>query len=216
MSGNIWLASDHHFGHAATFEKFKNDSGSALRPFTSIEEMNEAMVERHNAVVRPNDKVYFLGDVVMNKKFLPEIAKLNGQKRLIMGNHDTAKNTVLSEYFTALYSMRILADMILTHIPIHPSSVGRFGTNVHGHLHGDRVMWDAPYPTNKSEPSEFNDYMFWGSDSQIDPRYISVCVEQIDYTPISLEDLRVRIKHQREVAGYQEQMSPYGNGSGPG
>ena len=64
--------------------------------------------------------------------------------------------------------------MVLSHVPIHPESLGRWGANVHGHLHHFRVM----------------------KGGQIDPNYISVCMEQINYTPISLEDVKKKIPYR--------------------
>lgn len=78
-----FFTSDTHFGHARIIEL----SG---RPFSSVEEMNETMVERWNAVVGTSDIVYHLGDAVMglfedNVKYL---GQLNGTKFLVPGNHD--------------------------------------------------------------------------------------------------------------------------------
>lgn len=61
---NIFLAADHHLAHEAILT-FKRDDGSPLRDFASITEHDEYLICRHNSVVRPNDKVYFLGDVAM-------------------------------------------------------------------------------------------------------------------------------------------------------
>ena len=41
---NIWVTSDTHFNHAAILN-FTNDEGKKVRSFTSVEEMNEVMVE---------------------------------------------------------------------------------------------------------------------------------------------------------------------------
>jgi calcineurin-like phosphoesterase family protein len=76
--------------------------------------------------------------------------------------------------------------MILTHIPIHPDSLGRFGTNVHGHLHSNRVM----------------------KDGKIDVRYHNVCVEMTDFAPILFEDLLKRIVAEGGTVGFR-------NGNGP-
>jgi calcineurin-like phosphoesterase family protein len=199
---NDFIISDTHFGHENACTKFKRDDGSPLRPFASAEEMDEAMVERWNAVVRPFDKVYHLGDVVINKKFLPILDRLNGKKRLIRGNHDIF-NGVYGKYFSEIYGVRVFSDMILSHIPLHPDSITRrFGTNVHGHLHANEVMITSRLP---------GDY---GPSSHPDPRYLCVCVEHTDYTPISVEDVRKRIADRREKYDYIPPNTPWGNGPG--
>lgn len=78
-----WFTSDHHLGH----EKIIALSG---RPFETVEEMNEVLIERHNAVVRKNDLVWVLGDVAMDKiaDTLPLWTRFNGRKILVAGNHD--------------------------------------------------------------------------------------------------------------------------------
>lgn len=72
----VFLISDTHFGHA-------NIIKYAGRPFDSVEEMNEAMVDNWNSVVKQGDKVYHLGDVTMNSKSLDILSRLNGRKVLI-------------------------------------------------------------------------------------------------------------------------------------
>lgn len=78
-----WWTSDTHFGHARINEL-------ADRPFSSVEEMNRAILERWNDVVRPADEVWHLGDVALGKigDSLALVARLHGRKRLIIGNHD--------------------------------------------------------------------------------------------------------------------------------
>lgn len=203
---NTFLVSDTHFGHEKTCTTFKNKDGSPLRPFANADEMNEQMVQRWNAVVRPQDKVYHLGDVVINKKFLNIMFRLNGSKRLIRGNHDImktkdymAKDENGVPMFSEVYGVRVLDDMILSHIPLHPESItARFGTNVHGHLHNNEVMRTV---NGEQEP---------------DPRYLCVCVEHTNFTPISLDEVRERIKQRRNFFNYVPLNDPWGNGSNPG
>jgi calcineurin-like phosphoesterase family protein len=83
--------------------------------------------------------------------------------------------------------------MILSHIPIHTESLGRFGTNIHGHLHANRVMME---PVGK-----------YGI-PVIDARYHCVCVEHTDYTPILFEDVIKRIESEGGSVGFKN-----GNGS---
>ena len=164
---DTWLISDTHFGHTNAYT-FTKDDGTLLRhPYTSAEECDTAMIENWNRVVKPSDKVYHLGDIVINKKHLPTLAKLNGEKILIKGNHDIEKIHRFTEYFRDVRGSHQLAGMLLTHIPIHPQSLARWGCNVHGHLHAKQVMLG-------DEP---------------DPRYICVSVEQINFTPIHLDEV---------------------------
>jgi calcineurin-like phosphoesterase family protein len=78
----IYFTSDLHFWHANII-KFCN------RPFSSVEDMNEAMVRNWNAVVQPEDTVYCLGDVAMAFRSIELYSqRLNGTKYLVPGNHD--------------------------------------------------------------------------------------------------------------------------------
>ena len=179
-----FLISDTHFGHTSTWEKFTLEDGSPLRPFTSTEEMDEAMVDNWNKTVRPQDTVYHLGDVVIARRHLETVKRLNGRKILIRGNHDIYKD---KDYYGAgfeqIHGVRVFVDQfILSHIPLHPDCVGeRFKRNVHGHLHGNRIMIDETLISSSHTQS--------GSYLQPDPRYLCVCVEQINFTPVSFDDV---------------------------
>lgn len=81
----IWFTSDEHYGHENII-KFCN------RPFKSTEEMKETMIRNHNAVVKPGDRVYHLGDMfwrtTSDDEALSIIHRLNGQPFYIRGNHE--------------------------------------------------------------------------------------------------------------------------------
>ena len=187
---NVFLVSDTHFGHLGVCKFTRNDGVTKLRPWDSPEEMDEEMVKRWNETVRPNDKVYHLGDVVINRKALKIMHRLNGDKVLIRGNHDIFRDEEYREHFRELRAYHVMNGMILSHIPIHVDSIGRFGTNIHGHLHASRVM------------------KMWIRGPEIDPRYHCVCVEQTDYRPISFEEVIKRIKEEGGEVGFR-------NGNGP-
>ena len=181
----VFLVSDTHFGHAGVC-RFLREDGTKLRPWDSPEEMDEYMVEAWNKKVRPNDKVYHLGDVVINRRALKILALLNGDKVLIRGNHDIFRDTEYRHYFREIRAYHVMNGMILSHIPIHSDSLGRFGTNIHGHLHSNRVM----------------------KDGVVDTRYHCVCVEQTDFAPILFEDVIKRIEAEGGTIGFK-------NGNGP-
>jgi len=173
---NTFLASDHHFGHGNILKFTKND-GSPLRVFDDVDHMNEYMVMQHNRVVKPKDKVYFLGDLAMHKKFLPIIHRMNGEKVLIRGNHDLEPARVYLEYFKDVRGTHQLDGMLLSHIPVHVASLSRWKVNIHGHTHSNSVMLPE-HPASTVSP-------------EIDPRYLCVSMEQLDdYTPISLEQIK--------------------------
>lgn len=170
MSGKTWVAADHHFSHANIL-RFLRDDGSPLRPFNTIEEHDETIIERHNSVVGKNDRVYLLGDLCMHRRNLPIVSRLNGRLVLVKGNHDIFKLRDYLPYFDDIRAYVVQKDqngekVILSHVPLHPDSVGRFGTNIHGHLHYNKIN---------------------------DPRYICVSLEHTNYSPIQIhEALKLR------------------------
>ena len=184
---SVFLTSDTHFGHN-NICKFTTSDGKPVRPWDNAEEMDEALVANWNAVVKPGDKVYHLGDVVMSKRCLPTVGRLNGDKVLIRGNHDIFDDALYHQYFRSLRGYHVMNGMILSHIPVHPDSLGRFGVNIHGHLHTNRVM------------KKTFDYV---ERDVIDTRYHCVCVEQTDFTPILFEDVVKKIKEEGGEVGFR-------------
>lgn len=162
MSAKVFVISDTHFGH-------KNMA--LYRGFNSLEEHDEYIIERWNNVVGKKDVVYLLGDVTMEKATNYEILnRLNGFKKVIMGNHDLGKHSSkLLEYVNSVQSCIKVRGVMLSHIPIHPMELGRFGKNVHGHLHSKFVK------------------RFFGLIK--DKRYVNVSCEVVDYTPVELNKL---------------------------
>lgn len=177
---SIFIISDTHFGHTGVC-KFLRSDGTKLRPWTDPNEMDEFLVKSWNERVKPNDKVYHLGDVVINRKALSILDRLNGDKVLIKGNHDIFKLEEYSKYFRDIRAYHVMNGLILSHIPIHENGLYRFGTNIHGHLHDKRVT----------------------KDETVDNRYFNVSVECIDWTPILFEDLLKRIVQEGGTVGFR-------------
>lgn len=162
---NVFLISDTHLGHLGSIKWLREDGITRVREFNDIDEMNQLMIDNWNKEVKPEDKVYHLGDVVINRKYLSIMGALNGHKVLIKGNHDIFKLNDYAQYFYDIRAYHVLDKFILSHVPIHPDQIRRFKGNVHGHLH-EKVVLDK--------------------DNVIDVNYKSVCVEQINYTPVEL------------------------------
>lgn len=209
---NKFVISDTHFGHTNSWEKFKLPNGDPLRPFTSTEEMDETMIERWNAKVGPLDIVYHLGDVVIAKKALQLVSRLNGKKRLVRGNHDIFRDQDYRDVgFDSIYGVRVFVDkFILSHIPLHPDCVtDRFRVNVHGHLHSNQIT--RKIVTKLFAPVGQRDVI-----DQIDPRYLCVSVEHTNYEPLSFDEVEARIDTRWNETGYKLETPAWGNGSGPG
>jgi calcineurin-like phosphoesterase family protein len=174
MSKNIFLIADYHFGHESPYVKFKRADGSPLRPFSCSLEADEHMVQEHNKLVKAGDRVYVLGDVTFHKKHLHWLEKMNGNKVLIKGNHDLEDLSVYQRYFDDVRGVHQFDGLLLTHIPVHPASLARWGFNVHGHLHANRVM--RMHGSTNTDAT--------------DDRYFCVSVEQTNYKPMSLEEVK--------------------------
>lgn len=174
---DIFIISDTHFGHQNACKFLRKDGVTKLRPWDNAEEMDEALIENWNKVVKPNSKVYHLGDVVINRRALSTLYRLNGDKVLIKGNHDIFKLSDYIEHFRDIRAYHVMDKLIFSHIPVHPESQGRFRGNVHGHLHDKRVLVKNQY-----------------NQEVVDPFYFNASVESINYTPIAFEEIRKYFK----------------------
>jgi len=165
---NIFLISDTHFGHAGMCQFLLAD-GSKARPWTDPDEMDQHMIENWNKTVRPNDKVYHLGDVAIKRAKIAVMQQLNGEKVLIKGNHDIFKANDYLPFFKDIRGTHKLDKFLLSHIPLHPFCLDSWvQCNFHGHLHTNHIM----------DGDKFH------------PKYLNLCVENIQYTPIAFESAR--------------------------
>ena len=159
---DIFVISDTHFGHENILS-FTDEHKNVLRSFSDVDEMDALMVENWNKLVKDDDIIYHLGDVFFGKghKVLPY---LKGRKRLVLGNHDNPKSEHIMKNFQKIMMWRMFPDLncVLTHVPIHETSIGKVQYNLHGHIH------------RQKSPSE---------------RHINCCVEVNNYTPVSIEDI---------------------------
>lgn len=175
---NIWFISDTHFGHARILT-FKDKLGNLIRPgFQNVTEMDELIIEKWNSVVKSDDIIYHLGDITFSEKIYNQVMpRLNGQKKLILGNHDNLGMSLYSKYFEEISSWHkwkskgAIPNFVLCHYPLHRGSfdyrLGEKSFCVHGHLHQNLID---------------------------EPGYINVCVEHTNYTPINLDELLVKMK----------------------
>jgi calcineurin-like phosphoesterase family protein len=155
---NVWFSSDHHFFHKNILVY-----QPVSRPFATLEEMHEIMIERWNNLIKRFDKVYHLGDFAFGRANISIAARLNGNKRLILGNHDAYPMEEYAKYFKSIHGALHWNDCVLTHIPVHTSELEhRSKYNIHGHKHLCSID---------------------------DPRYINVNCDVRNLTPINADEL---------------------------
>lgn len=150
---NIWLISDTHLGHNKEFIW-------KPRGFNSVREMNEAIIERWNEVVKYDDVVYHLGDVFLGNldDGIKLVKQLNGKIKLAVGNHDTSaridalRNLYNFDDIQFGYTLKKgKKSFILTH---YPSLTGNFDNSktysIHGHTHSHNPFceFDMMYNVN--------------------------------------------------------------------
>lgn len=182
----LWFSSDLHLDHANII-RFCN------RPFADVPEMNEKLIEYHNSLVQPNDHWYCLGDVsiarggrLVQDRFIKLVKRFNGHKRLLLGNHDhLPTKTYVEAGFEKIYATwRGIDNILLSHYPIHPRSMGSAKANVHGHTHNN----EKPY-----EP-----VVTIGSDGKVVYKpYVNLSIEVIDYKPVSLDQVNDMINRAK-------------------
>lgn len=143
------------------------------RPFSSLEEMKETIIRNWNAVVNETDEVYLLGDI----GDISVLKHLKGYITVVCGNHDSISQIRKAYPTIEVSSYPIMVDnMWLSHEPIGYMPPEIPYINIHGHLH------------------RF-DYGMIGRTWNDGNRYFNVSVEKIDYTPISFDEIKERIKY---------------------
>ncbi len=160
MPGDVFGIGDTHFHHQNILT-FLGACGTPIRPqFKDVDEMDEFIVSEWNAVIRPQDKVYHFGDVWHKPSQI--LKRLNGHKRLILGNHDNCKTPEIFNAFEKIMMWRVFPEwkLVMTHVPIIIPQNGKYSVNVHGHLH------------EKQSPT---------------PNHICVSCEALNYRPVNIE-----------------------------
>lgn len=140
-----YFSSDYHWGHTNVLEYDK-------RPFETIEDHDNYIMECHNKIVRPTDHFWFLGDLFLGKDINDAelmLRDMNGIKHFIKGNHDHSDTIDLYKAVGIYHGeqVTIVIDgqkIILNHCKMYVWPNSHHGSwNVHGHSHGtlDKVPW---------------------------------------------------------------------------
>jgi calcineurin-like phosphoesterase family protein len=155
-----YIISDLHLGH-------ENIIKYCDRPFKSVDEMNNYIINQWNSVVSDEDTVYFLGDLSL-REYSKWLLLLKGNIIFIQGNHDKPffdkylKSGWKSDRVTLVPTSLKIDDVLFIHNPDH---IKRAGWVVHGHVHNK-----APFISYQK-------------------KRINVSAEALDYTPVSLDEI---------------------------
>lgn len=161
----IFFIADTHFAEE-NIMKYEN------RPFASVQDMNESLIEKWNAKVGEADVVYVLGDFGAFGQEQEILKRLKGIKYLVKGNHDSKENEYYRQAgFREVYDCPILLESfwILSHEPLYVNENMPYA-NLFGHVHNSPLFKD------------------------FSKQHYCVSVERTNYAPISFEEIKKRIQ----------------------
>ncbi len=176
----VWFTSDHHFGHAGILLPKMHCRRCAH--FSSVEEMNERLIENWNAVVAPNDTVWHLGDFAYKTTLQSAqqiFRRLRGQKHLVHGNHEKIGRQLgwLSQQDFAQVSVATsegAKHVVLMHYAMrtwpraHRGALHLFGHS-HGSMSGTRQSYDVGVDVWDFRPVELEEIMTAMAKMQLPP-----------------------------------------------
>lgn len=192
----VYFTSDLHFGHANII-KYCN------RPYSSVEEMNIALIDNWNALVNPDDTVYLLGDV----SFLPAaqtdgiLNRLLGKIHLVKGNHDKPSKLNLGRFASVsdildtkvtgrLDNWHVSGGMLSKHIVMCHYAFKVWNGSHHGNWH----LYGHSHGTLPDDPTSLS---------------IDVGVDSHGYKPLSFSELHA-------IMGRKNKFKPVDHHGRPG
>lgn len=184
----IFFSADLHISHGSILFLGKG------RPFKSVQEMNETIINNWNSKICPNDTVYYLGDLYLDGKaktagkYREIYDSLNGKIHFILGNHD-CENAIneagcfesVSNYKELKVSKKKL--IVMMHYPLYSWkwSSKNFSSAIHGHTHNDLNLWPK--------------------------RILDVGVDAWNYYPVSIDEYYEKLeKDKRKAENHHEKM----------
>lgn len=186
----IFFTSDTHFSH-------KNIIEYSNRPFDSVAEMDDVLINNWNKTVPTDGLVYHLGDMFfsMSDSRAGEIIhSLNGQIIQLKGNHDKQAEKIASKHPESKY--KFLRNpyyeisvhgqfIVLCHYPIiswHKANRGSY--HLHGHCHANL---------------DYNEHKLYGPliDVGVDNCQVTLKSKHPEnYRPLSYEEIDILLKHK--------------------
>jgi calcineurin-like phosphoesterase family protein len=185
----IWLTSDPHYNHVKVIPYCK-------RPFSCVEEMNEALVLNFNAKVQPDDLTYHLGDFSLQEAMVPKyLSQLSGEHILIPGNHDlchpanrrrkkktdsieAATQRYLDFGFKEIHLSLELDELLLTHMPWRGDSIDT------------RQKYEKYRPEYQPGKTLLHGHIHNKRKYDAERTQLNVGVDVWNFAPISLDEVR--------------------------
>lgn len=173
---NVFFTSDQHYYHSRIIKYCD-------RPFSSVEEMNEKLIDNHNSIIKQNDTVYMLGDFAwLNDvdKLTELFKRLNGIKHFILGNHDNPN------CFRILADNKVIASLNQT-----------LGIKI-----DKQYIWLSHYSHRVWDKSHHGSWALFGHSHATLSTYglsFDIGVDTNNYFPWSYEDVKIRISQLQLV-----------------
>lgn len=177
----IWFTGDTHYGHTNIIKPDYAD-----RPYKHVDEMDEALIANHNAVVGKNDVVYHVGDVSFHRdpvRTANILRRLNGELNIVWGNHD---KTMRKRYPDLVGMFKKTGDLYEIKVP-DPDA-----------YHGEQRIVLCHYAMRVWNKSHYGAWQVYGHSHgslKDDPNALSmdVGVDANDYRPISYEEVKAHM-----------------------
>jgi calcineurin-like phosphoesterase family protein len=132
----IYFTSDTHFGDSRVLRIDR-------RPFATMIEHDQALIETWNAIISAQDEVWHLGDVMSSRSSVDAdrlLDRLNGRKHLVIGNNDPDAVTAATGWASVQHYAELDVDgqrLVLCHYAFRTwNRMGKKSINLHGHSHG--------------------------------------------------------------------------------
>ncbi|NBV62756.1 MAG: hypothetical protein EBR73_17175 [Rhodobacteraceae bacterium] len=176
----IYFIGDCHFGHKDIHLKFRKE-------FSSVEQHDSTIMYNILKRVTTKDVLWMLGDNFISKdsfRYIQIILPMVRQLNIVLGNHEH------KDLLPFIYSLGITKDMLniygitkkydawISHAPVHPDEL-REKINIHGHVHTNTLK---------------------------DHRYFNASCENIQYTPISLQEIKYFMNSFRSIENARNQI----------
>ena len=189
----IYFSSDYHFGHNKDF------AWGGPRNCISVEDNSEKIISRHNTIVKDEDDIYVLGDLMLGdyEYGLDKMQQLKGKIHIILGNHDTQNRIALYQTLPnvveIVYSTLIKIGKQHYYLSHYPSFTANYDDKpYHSHIIN---LYGHTHQKNK----------FFTIEGEENPFMYNVGVDAHDCAPVSIEEISKDI-HEKVNELYQKKV----------